>query len=124
MRCAWSYPSIKRDRDQHGFAQPREVFGPRDRVSAKTPRVSVDDLGVEQHKAALAQPIEEVYQRDLRGIIDSVEHRLAGEQPANRHAVDPADEFPAEPRLDAVSLPKLMQTIVSRDHVGRDPGPL
>ena len=53
-------------------------------------------------------------QRDLRGVGDPVEHRLAGEEPADRDAVQAADELAVPPGLDRVRPAQLVQPRVGR----------
>ena len=48
------------------------------------------------------QQVDQAEQRDLRGVGLAVEHRLPGEQPADRDAVQPAGEPAVAPRLDRV----------------------
>ena len=63
--------------------------------------------------------------RDLRGVRDSVEHRLAGEEPTDGDAVEPADERPLAagiaPDLDAVRPAQLVERRVGVDERLVDP---
>ena len=43
--------------------------------------------------AGVAEPVDEGDERDLRGVGGGVEHRLAGEEAADAHAVEAADEL-------------------------------
>ena len=62
-------------------------------------------------------------QRDLRGVALAVEHRLPREQPADRHAVQPADEPAVAPGLDRVRPAQLVQPEVRRPDLGRRSSP-
>ena len=72
--------------------------------------------------AARAQAIDQRDQRDLRRVGDAVEHRLAEERPAERHAVEPADQPTVLPRLDRVRQPGLVQRAVALEDLVVDPG--
>ena len=59
-------------------------------------------LDVDPGGAARRQVVDQVQQRQLRGVGLVVEHALAGEQPAGVHSVEPANQPLALPHLDAV----------------------
>ena len=60
-------------------------------------------------------------QRDLRGIIGAVKHRLPGEQSPNRDAINSAHKFPRLPTLYAVGVPRSVKLSVCFDELWRDP---
>ena len=62
------------------------------------------ELGVEQPIATGPQALDQGDQRDLAGIPLVREHALAEERRAQRHAVQPADQPPVAPALDAVGV--------------------
>ncbi len=63
-------------------------------------------------------------QRELRGVRAQVEHALARERAARVHAVEPADQLLALPRLHAVRAPQTVELAVAAHHPGLDPRPL
>src|SRR5690606_21571386 len=75
-------------------------------------QVLVGDLGVEQAVAAVAQPRDQMHQRHLRGVPRPAEHALAEEGPAERDAVEPADQLLASPAFDAVGVAEVEQLAV------------
>jgi len=78
--------------------------------------VGGEELAIEQGKAAGAQPRDQPGQRDLRCIGDAADHRFAEERPAQRKAVEPADELIAVPHLDRMGVALMVQ----RDEGGFD----
>src|SRR5436305_1823969 len=80
-----------------------------------------DDLRIEQHESAYSEILNEVGQGDLGGVADAVKHRFAGEESANRDAIDASDQFAALPGLDAVGMTEFVQPRVRGNHVGGDP---
>src|SRR5690606_41824117 len=54
-----------------------------------------------RRSSALPAPLDGADEGHLRGVGPPVEHRLAGEQPADGHAVEP----PGEDRLAVVAVP-------------------
>ena len=72
--------------------------------------------------AAAPQELDEPDERRLRGVGAHVEHRLGGEEPADRDAVEPAREAVVVPRLDRVRPAELVQPLVcGLDDPGVDP---
>ena len=65
----------------------------------------VEDLHVEEEKAALPQAIHQLHEGNLRGVADAGEHGFAGEQAADRNTVQPAGELAVVPYLYAVAWP-------------------
>ena len=62
------------------------------RSAPERAQVRGQPLHVEQRGAGLAQPVDEGDQRHLGSVRGVVEHRLAGEEPADAHAVQPTDQ--------------------------------
>ena len=93
----------KADRSRARYCAPRDLHGP------EAGRVVVEKLHVEELKSALPQPLHQMHQRHLRPVADAREHRLAGEQAADRHAVDAAAQLAVAPDLDAVRLAEAVQ---------------
>src|SRR3954471_9556426 len=62
-----------------------------------------------------------MHQRDFAGVSLAAEHALAGEQPANCYAIQPANQPAIAPGLDRMSKPQLLQLRISMDHLRRDP---
>ena len=60
-------------------------------------------------------------ERDLRGVGGRVEHRLAGEEPADAHAVEAADELAVGVALDRVGPAHVVEAEVGLDELRRDP---
>src|SRR5579885_1341083 len=65
--------------------------------------------------------LDQKKQRELRRIGAHMKHALAGERAASVDAVQPADEFLAIPRFDAVRVALAMQLRICVDDVGPDP---
>ena len=78
-------------------------------------------LHVEQRGAAVAHQVDEPDDRDLRRVALAVELRLRGEQPTDRHSVEPTREFTVAPHLDAVRPSEAMQRDVRVDELVVDP---
>ena len=72
-------------------------------------------------RAVEPQQLDRRPARDLRRVGHAVEHRLAREEPADAHAVEPADELAVAPRLDAVRPAQLVQARVRVDERLVDP---
>ena len=53
-----------------------------------------------------------------------MKHRLAKKSFAQRHTVEPADQFALEPGLDGMGVAQTMQLDVGRLHLRGDPGAL
>src|SRR5262249_46337528 len=83
--------------------------------------VVADELDVEQLKAALAQVFDQADQRHLRGIAPAREHRLAGEQAADRDTVDAASQFVSGPHFEAVGVTAGVEFLVGPDQRRGDP---
>lgn len=76
-----------------------------------------DELAVEQLPAARDQPRDEMRERDLRRVARAADHRFAEKGAAQRHAVEPADEFAALPAFDAMRMAEAEEPLVARlDH--------
>src|SRR4051794_31028584 len=99
-----------------GLAETGEVLGPRDGAGTEAGGVVGDHLDVEEPKAALAQVPDQAAQPPLRAVTPPREHRFAGEQPADGHAVDPARQLIADPDLEAVGMAAGVQLLVGPDH--------
>ena len=77
------------------------------RVTSTTPSVARCGVGhcTSSSRSAACSSVQQVHQRDqrdLRGVAHAGEHRLAGEQAADGHAVQPTGERAVAPRLDRV----------------------
>ena len=83
-----------------------------------------EHLDVEKLEAALAQMSCQEGEGDLGAVAEAGEHRFAGEEAADGHAIDAAGKLRAAPDLDAMGPAKLMQFFVGGDHGGGDPGAL
>ena len=53
-------------------------------------------------------------QGHLRGVADAVKHRLGGEQPGDRHAVDAADELVLTPTSTLWACPIAKSSVYAR----------
>src|SRR5581483_11195510 len=60
-------------------------------------------------------------ERGLRRVAHALEHRLAGEEAAERHTVDSAGELAVAPDLDAVREPEPVEADVRVADLVRDP---
>ncbi len=60
----------------------------------------------------------------FRGVGLHGEHRFSEKTPAQRHAVQSACEDPIAPRLDGMSVSKLMEMAVRIEHLVGNPGPV
>ena len=104
-------------------APAAEVRRPRHLDRAEGRQVRGHPLHVEQPPvhAVGGQQLDQADQRHLRRVADPVEHRLAREQPADPHAVQPAGELAVAPRLDRVRPAQPVQLAVRRGDVAGDP---
>jgi hypothetical protein len=71
---------------------------------------------------AVAQVFDEVVKSDFGGVAGAVEHGFASEKPANRDAINAADEFVILPAFEAVSVALLVKLSVGFKELARDPG--
>lgn len=78
-------------------------------------------LNIKESEAAFPQALDQVIQGDFGCVRRTMEHRFAGEQSSNRHAVDSAGEFAAAPALDAVSVTLAMKRRISLNELRADP---
>src|SRR5215831_8194133 len=62
-----------------------------------------------------------MFQRDLRSVADSAEHRFAIKHMSERHAVQTADEFVRAPDFDTMCVTEAMQSGIRITHIARDP---
>src|SRR5436305_309399 len=67
-------------------------------------------------------PRAQMHQRSLRSIAGAVEHALAEESAAERHAVEPADQIVAVIDLDAVTMVAFVKLAVEDADARVDPG--
>ncbi len=79
------------------------------------------ELAIEQAEAPHLQPRDEMRQRDLRGIAHPAEHALAEEGRPQPHAIEPADEPIALPRLDRVRIAASVELGIGALDIGIDP---
>src|SRR2546430_13109256 len=107
-----------------GLADAGAVLGTRDLAAAEQRQVRREHLYVEDPEPAVPQPLRAGGKGHLGCAADPVEHRLPGEQPAQRNAVQPSRERPPLPRLDAVRPAQPVQLRVRGEDVRRDPGAL
>src|SRR3954462_6677201 len=113
-------PKIRVSRNrliEHGAVAPPRHFD-----GAEAAQVPGNELGVEQYKSAGDQPRDQMHQRDFRGVAGIMKHALAEEGAAETDAVEPAGEIIAVPRLDAVTMPDLMQSGIEIADAAVDPG--
>src|SRR3546814_525073 len=80
------------------------------------------ELGIEELEAAPAQAQHELGEGDLAGIGRPAEHRLAEEGPAQRHAIEPADQGAVAPALDGVGEAHVEELVVELLDDRVDPG--
>ena len=113
-----------------GAAGTARTPGRRRRYAARgistTPRVARcgrAPLHVDEpvRRPVVAQPFHQPHQRHLGGVPDPVEHRLAGEEAADRDAVQPAGQPAVPPGLDGVRPPQGVQPQVRLADVVVDP---
>src|SRR5437867_2775085 len=67
--------------------------------------------------------LDQLQQREFRGIGTQMKHALAGEETAGVDAVESADELFAFPRFDTVRVAFAMQSRVRADDLRSDPCP-
>ena len=94
-------------------AEPAPIIRARDLIRTETRGVRRHHLDVPQGEAARAQQPGGGHQGGVAGIGSTVEHGLAGEQPAEGHPEQSPHQAPLAPHLDAVRPPVLVQA-----HVG------
>src|SRR5262245_18693151 len=85
--------------------QPLEVNSARDLVGAEFGEMRSRPLRVKQGEPPAAKPLNQSVQGDLRSIGDLVKHGLPEKSSADGHAIQPTDEFPVLPGLDAMGDP-------------------
>jgi len=101
-------------------ATPEEVGDGEDRlVDVHNPVVP---QSIRTRVLAMAQPGDQVRQRQLAGLGLAAEHAFAEKGAAQRHAVEPADQLAVDARLHAVRVPAFVQRSVKRADVWIDPG--
>jgi hypothetical protein len=103
--------------------QRLQVGGPRPGFNAKSARVPVRDLRVDQRPAPGVQAHGEGRQGDGRGPGLRGIHAFAAEHPADGQPVQSADEGPAIEHLDAVRMAEAVQFHIGLDHRAGDPRP-
>src|SRR5260370_18302133 len=103
--------------------QPGQVLRARDFFGPQPGGVLGNHLDIEELKAALFQPVYGKCQGHLGGVGPAAEHRLAGKQAANRHAIEPAGQLPVPVNFQAVGPAEIVQFLIGLDHVGHDPSP-
>ncbi len=80
------------------------------------------ELAVQQGEAAKAHPGRQPGQRHLRRVGPARHHAFAEKGPAQRHAIQPADQFLILPHLDAMGETDLMQVAIGPFDGMIDPG--
>src|SRR5690242_9173695 len=119
-RCSRLEYTLRPDR----FGEPPQIFFARDCDCAQLARDRCRHLDVEQDKTALAKMLNQMVERHLRRIADTVEHRFTGEQSGNGHAINAADQALSLPALNTVRVRLFVQPHVCLDEVRADPGAL
>src|SRR5207253_1696428 len=89
---------------------------------AQAREVLRQELRVEDDESPRAQTLDERRETHLGRIGGTMKHRLAHERPAERHAVEAADQETILIRLDAVREAARVQLAVDPLDLGRDPG--
>ena len=96
-----------------GIRQLGEVFVAAELYDPQTGQMWGTPLHIQESDACASQLSDKPQQRHLRGVptpLGVVEHRLPGEQPADLHPVQPADEPTLGiPGLDAVNIACLVK---------------
>src|SRR4051794_17555283 len=98
------------------------ILPPRYLAGAEGCQMVGDELGVKQAVATGLEPRHQMYQSDLRCVARAVEHALAEEHRAERHAIKTADQLIAIIDLDAMAMPVLVQPAIQRPDALIDPG--
>jgi len=79
------------------------------------------DLGVDECSPGLGEALEEVKERDLRGVGSPMEHGLRREDPSDLDPVAPADQGLRLPDLDRVHPAERRQLQIGLPELRRDP---
>src|SRR6266404_5916948 len=82
--------SDERSRCGERAPQARQILAAGNLQGAELARMLGEELGVEEQVAALAQSFHEIRQGDLGSIAHAREHRFAGKETCQGHAVDAA----------------------------------
>ena len=93
-----------------------------DLAGAETGQVLGVHLAVDQREVAVAQALDQGDEGGLGGIVAAAEHRLAEEQPAQRQAVESADQLAVLPGLHRMGDAAAVQFEVGLLHRRGDPG--
>ena len=109
-------------RQVHRGIEKMEVLGARNFDCPEFSEVRREPLGVEKDEFTGAEVFDEPEEGDLRGVADVVKHRFAEEGAADRDAVETAGELALLPRLNRVSMAKLMEARVAFEDLFIDPG--
>jgi hypothetical protein len=80
------------------------------------------ELAVEQNEAGQLHPRHQPGERHFRRIGAAREHALAEKCPAQRHAIEAADQFIAIPAFDRMGKTALMQVDIGCLDLAVDPG--
>jgi hypothetical protein len=121
LRGAATGAERRREGSLDGAGQVPQVDGARHLHHPHGPQVGRCPLHVDQRVGVGIEQADEGHQRHLRGVGDVVEHRLAGEQAADRHAVQAAHQLAVRPRLDRVGPAEAVQRAVGLTDVAGDP---
>jgi len=108
---------------QHqSLLQSPQIFLTRDFLCAELREMRGIPLGVEQREAALLEYPDEMPERDLGGVGDTVEHRLPEECSTDSHSVEPSGQPALLPNLHRVGAAILKERLVTTRNRVRDPG--
>lgn len=109
-----------------GFLKSRDVLTVGDIDAAELLHVIVGVLRVEQFKAAVVEPVDEVDEADFGGVgaaeVGAREHGFAEERAVDMDAVQPADEPTVEKGFDGMGVAGVKESGVARDEAIIDPG--
>src|SRR5262249_41813045 len=108
-------------RFERGF-QALEISAPRNFRRAERPEMGGCRLSIEEQVTSRVESFDDMMERDLRPIALAREHRLAGEQPPDRHAVKTADDLAFMPDLDRVRMAGFVERDIGLFELARDPG--
>src|SRR5258708_40187064 len=87
----------------YGSLHALQVHFARDADGSKLLRMGVRYLDVKQHEALTPETLDQMKERNLGAVADSVEDRFPGKEPANLHTIDPSGQMIFQPALDAMS---------------------
>src|SRR5207244_3752860 len=89
---------------------------------AELPQVRGKPLRIQERELSFPQMFDQRDERDLGSVAFAMKHRFAEKRTADRDTVKPAGESAFAPRLNRMSVSKLMQPLVTLDDLAIDPG--